>query len=356
MESIWLKIISNKSNPACWPAVAILWIVSLFYRFGLYLRNRIVSDKVKTKAPVISIGNLTVGGTGKTPLVIEIARHFLNKNCRVGVVGGGYHRAVRDDIVAIGSDISRMSIDKIGDELMLLAESLPEAFFAVTGSKSNSARLLDNQFTPDVIIIDDGFQHRRLHRDTDILLFDATLDLRKESLFPLGRLREPLSAAGRAGRVLLTKANFVQDNNSFTDWCLKNFTAQKPLAVEFINDSIISDNSVVPIDSISGTKCFFFAGIAGFNTPLNAIKNAGLELAGFRRFPDHHSYRTGDIASLQREIAETGPEYLITTYKDYVKLRDFDFGRQLYYLNLKLNFGEAGRAFFERLDSIISKR
>ncbi len=197
MERRWLNIIDNKRRPTNWLPVALLWMISLGYRLGLFFRERFCRRTVSASCPVISVGNLTVGGTGKTPVVIMLAEYLTERKKIVAIVSSGYGRKSTEDIIEVGRAIRQRPVVEVGDEVMMMAERLPRALFAVGGSKSEIAlKLRDRQ--PDVIIVDDGFQHRRLHRDVNILLLDAERDLRREAVFPLGRLRESIGAVKRA--------------------------------------------------------------------------------------------------------------------------------------------------------------
>ncbi|RKX20180.1 MAG: tetraacyldisaccharide 4'-kinase [Candidatus Zixiibacteriota bacterium] len=352
METVWLKIISNKANPLFWPALAVLAIISWFYRIGMSLKNSLRSKSVRTGAAVVSVGNLTVGGTGKTPTTIFLADYYLAKGKKVGVASSGYGRKNKGKICGAGRDISREDISIIGDELMEMAERLPEVYFAVSKSKTEAALRLDREYRPDIIIIDDGFQHRKLFRSVDILLIDAADDLRGESIFPLGRLREKIAAAARADLIFLTKANFINDERDFPDWLKKKFPDKPTAEFSFINDSLASGENEILLNSISGKSCYFFAGVGNFDGLCNHIKQLLPGLTGWRRFSDHCRYCKADRDRIKSDLEKYRPEYIITTYKDYTKLKDFDFGPPLYYLMLKLQLEEETKVVLDKLDSI----
>lgn len=352
MESTWIKIISNKANPLYWPILLVLAIISWFYHIVLLLQNIFRTKPVRTKAAVISVGNLTVGGTGKTPVTIFLADYYLGKGKKVGVVSSGYGRKNKGEICETGREISHKDISETGDELMEMAERLPEVYFSVSKSKTDAALQLEKKYQPDVIIVDDGFQHRKLFRSLDILLIDACNDLRSESVFPLGRLRENLSAGERADMILLTKANFIKNKTDFPKW-LKSRFPDKPVAdLFFINESLISGNNDIPLNSISAKNCYFFAGVGNFNGLYNFLKQTLPNLTNWRQFSDHCRYNKTDIDNIKNDLEKYRPEFIITTYKDYTKLRNFDFGQQIYYLKLKLQLEGEIKAIFDKLDSI----
>ena len=352
MESVWIKIISNKGNPLFWPVLLFLMIISWFYRIGSRLINSFRSKPVQTKAAVVSVGNLTVGGTGKTPVTIFLANYYLGKGKKVGVVSSGYGRQIKTDICGSGSDISQKNVAETGDELMEMAECLPEVFFSITKSKTEAALLLEEKYQPDIIIVDDGFQHRGLFRTLDILLIDAGLDLRKESIFPLGRLRENLSAGKRADLIFITKANLAKNNNDFSKWLKAEFS-EKPMAdLFFINDRLISGNNETELNSISDKSCYFFAGVGNFEGLCSHIRQSLPNLSGWRQFSDHCRYGPTEIAKIKNDLEKYRPEYIITTRKDFTKLRTYNFEKPVYYLKLKLQLDEDTKTVFEKLDQI----
>ncbi len=352
MESFWINIVSNKANPLYWPALLILMIVSCFYRMGSLLNNSFRGKPIKTKATVLSIGNLTVGGTGKTPVTIYLANYYIGKGKKVGIVSSGYGRQTKSDICNIGSNISKMSVAETGDELMEMAESLPKVCFSVSKSKTKATLHLEEKYQLDIIIVDDGFQHRKLFRSLDILLIDAGFDLRKESIFPLGRLRENISAANRADMIFLTKANFNKSSNDFIEWLRRQFP-NKPIAdIHFINNSLVSKKDEIELKSISSQSCYLVAGIGNFYGLRNYIKEILPNLKSWRQFSDHCRYADSDIDKIKNDLEKHQPEYIITTYKDYTKLKSYDFGQQIYYLKLKLQFEDKTNAVFKKLDHV----
>lgn len=352
METFWIKIIDNKVNPLFWPALIILMVVSWLYRIGLVLNETFRAKPIRTKAAVVSVGNLTVGGTGKTPVTIFLAIYYLGKGEKVGVVSSGYGRQIKTDICGTGSDISRKNIAETGDELMEMAESLPEVYFSVSKSKTEAAMILEKKYHADIIIVDDGFQHRKLFRSLDILLIDANLDLRDESVFPLGRLRENLSAGERADLIFLTKANFKKNNNDFPKWLKNKFPDKLTANLFFINNSLASGKNETELNSISAQSCYFFAGVGNFDGLCKYLRQNLPNLTGWRPFPDHCRYNQADIDKIKNDLEKYQPEFIITTYKDYTKLRDFDFGQQLYYLKLRLQMEDETNTVFEKLDDI----
>lgn len=325
-------------------------------RRGLWINNIRSLTTVKTKAPVISVGNLTVGGSGKTPVTIEMARHFIQQGRKTAIVSSGYGRRSREDYVGIGRDVQSIDAMKIGDEPKMMAELLPSALFSISRSKNRAASKVDIEHSPDVIIVDDGFQHRRLHRDFDLLVADSETDLRRESLFPLGRRREPLSAIKRANGLIIAKKSSGKIDDNYISWLGDNFKNRPSTIAAFHNDEIVSTRECIPIDKITSNKIYFFAGIGNYLAFEKHIRAIFPKIVYLRLFPDHFRYRQSDIESIREDLRQKSPEYIITTFKDYVKLRNFDFGLRLYYLNLRLEFGPAAERLFAELEKTVEKR
>jgi len=351
MQKIWHKIINTRSNPLYWPVLFVLWIISVAYRLGRSVVLMLNNPTVRTRAAVISVGNLTVGGTGKTPMVIALGKHLIESGKRVGVVSSGYGRRFEKDIMGAGSELVSGSVLDLGDEVLVLAFELPEAYFSVSKSKSEAARMLDEKHDLDVILVDDGYQHIRLHRDFNILLMEAGLDLRKESVFPLGTLREGLDAADRADAIIFTKSNFGSVADGFSRRVEEQYGDKVIAGVEYYNENAVSKAEKMAVDDLADNKIYFFAGIGGYASLLDHLQGRFSNIVGHRQFSDHCSYRPADAAAIMSDIGRFEPEYVVTTYKDYVKLRSFDFGQPLYYLDLKLNFTSG----YDRLCHAIEK-
>jgi tetraacyldisaccharide 4'-kinase len=281
------------------------------YRTGV-LRSRALPK------PVISVGNISVGGTGKTPMVILLARLLLDRGKRVAVLSRGYggDGAGEVRIVSDGTSIL-LSPEEAGDEPFLIARSVP-GLVVVTGADRYRAGLeACERFQPDVLLLDDGFQHLRLRRDLNIILLDCRKPFGNGRTLPAGLLREPLSAARRADLVVYTRCEGGETLPSFpgipalrSSHCLRGCVA-------------LGGGAVTPFTTLHGRRGVAFAGIADPDSFFVALKKEGLELTATVPFPDHCRYDRAGIDSLRQKLKETGGEYLITTEKDAVKLTPF---------------------------------
>jgi len=348
MERHWQNIIDNKRNPVHWLPVALLWLISLGYRLVLYFHERFLPTPVTASCPVISVGNLTVGGTGKTPVTIMLAQYLVKRKKTVAIVSGGYGRKGSDNVIAIGRKIRQCPVAEVGDEVVMMAESLPDVIFAVGRSKSEMALKLRER-NPDVIIIDDGFQHRRLHRDFNVLLFDAGCDICREALFPLGRLRETLRAIARADCVILNHGIGPGGEADLRMWFEENHPGLPLSEIGRINENIVTNNLILPLKDIKGKRIYALAGIGNGDAFIAGLTARLGDMAGFRLFGDHCAYTDADISHIRADIEELQPDCMLTTHKDYVKLRGFDFGVEMYYVDLSLKFRSGKEEFFDCL-------
>jgi tetraacyldisaccharide 4'-kinase len=268
--------------------------------------------------PVISVGNISVGGTGKTPMVILLARMLLDRGKRVAVLsrgyGGGGAGAVR--VVSDGTKIL-LTPEEAGDEPFLIARSVP-GLIVVTGADRYRAGLeACRRFQPDVLLLDDGFQHLRLMRDLNILLLDCRRPFGNGRTLPAGLLREPRSATRRAHLVVYTRCGGGESLPSFpgiptsrASHCLRGVVA-------------LGGGAVTTFSALRGRRGVAFAGIADPDSFFSLLTGEGLELTATVPFPDHCRYDRDTCDTLREVLKETGGEYLITTEKDAVKLTSF---------------------------------
>lgn len=303
--------------PAAW-----VYGLGLAGREIAYARGLLGRDRLP--CPVVSVGNLTVGGTGKTPVVELIARRLGAEGRRVAVVSRGYGR--RGSGVEVVSDGRRPfpPVERAGDEPLLLARRVPGLVVVVGADRLAAGRWAVEHGGADVVVLDDGFQQRRLVKDVDVVCLDARAPWGPGGLFPRGTLREPRRALRRAHLVVLTHAATCA--GAGTDRLVSQIHACAPGVPCVLGDYVIED-LLDPVTGASeaagglrGRAVIAFAGIAdpsGLGTTLRA---AGALVRGVVGFPDHHRYVPGDRALLARHAAEVAAELLVTTEKDAVRL------------------------------------
>jgi len=283
--------------------VLFLYLLSLLYGLGVFARNSLYDRGIlkvrRLPVPVISVGNLSVGGSGKTSLVMFLAER-LSKNIRVAILLRGYKRDSRG--VRVVSEWGKVltGVEEAGDEAYMMARMLRDVSVIVSEDRFEGGKVAVD-LGADLVILDDGFQHRRLHRDLDLLLIKAK-DL-KDRLLPAGRLREPLSSMSRAHAIVLT----------YQEVCPFELKTDKPTFRMRRTFSKVLDSELRPrpIDVLRDTEIIAFSGLGDNDQFLKTLRMLGLKVREFLSFPDHHHYR-----DLELREGET----YVTTPKDLVKL------------------------------------
>jgi tetraacyldisaccharide 4'-kinase len=275
--------------------------------------------------PVISIGNLTVGGTGKTPIVIEVTQWLLASGKRVAVLSRGYGRTSREPFLLV-SDGARIlaTPEDAGDEPYLIAQRCPQAVVAVGADRYRAGLRVLDKFRVDCIVLDDGFQHIRLHRDVDLLLLDATDAKGLTGVLPAGRLREPLTAAKRATALIVTRA----ERPSQVDEVMTRvrsaadpgpMTAQVVFrVVEIVSLSGLGSRSH---EWCQGKRALLVSGVghpASFRATADQL---GVTVLDDAAYPDHYTYSGRAIVALRGRAADLKAELVLTTEKDAWKIR-----------------------------------
>ncbi len=291
--------------------------------------------------PVISVGNLTTGGTGKTPLVIEIVRQLSAEGLRLAVLSRGY-KGISEAPVNLVSDSTRvlMEADSAGDEPVLMARKLPGTPVLTGKDRYIAGMEALRRFEIDAFILDDGFQHLPLRRDVNLLLADGVKPFGEGKCLPGGDLREGPSALGRADLILLT-GNASEESRRR----IKTLAPRASLhAVRFETTGVVnlSSGAIEPLSFLKGKEFFAFAGIARPERFYSSLKAAGADLKGRRSFPDHHSYRRRELETLLEEGKARQAQGLITTEKDAVRIAAFPEGLPLYALQLGVTIENPG--------------
>jgi len=303
-------------------ALALPYAAAIRLRNGLYDRGWLAQRRLPRR--VISIGNLTVGGTGKTPLVIWTVEQLMAKGLRVAVLSRGYRRQNPSRYVLV-SDGRRTHAGpgEAGDEPFLIALRCPGAVVAVGADRYRLGQWVLERCEVDCIVLDDGFQHRGLHRDIDLLLIDATDTQGLRAMLPAGRLREPLSSAARATALIVTRADQVSDIRAVLAPIMEAIREPvETILVRFIPDECVEVGSGVfkPWAELAHRKVFLVSGIADPSGFRSSVERLGLEVVGELVFPDHHRYVKDDLAEMRRREHQVHADCLLTTEKDAVKI------------------------------------
>jgi tetraacyldisaccharide 4'-kinase len=291
--------------------------VSLVYRLVVWSRNSLYNMRllpvVNSGIPVISVGNIAAGGTGKTPVVDFLVRQLANKGRRVGIVSRGYGGSFNGTSALVSDGQSRLlDAEQAGDEPALLARRNPAVPVAIAPKRIDGIRLLIERCQVDCVVLDDAFQHRSVARDLDIVLLDGRRPAGNGHLLPAGILREPFSSIRRADLGIMTRCD-----TDCPDKVALPITTLK-CRHELATEANSLDGGTLEFKDMENKRVFAFAGIAEPEAFFSGLRDAGVKLSGSFAFPDHVVYSTTRLATL---ISAAGKaDLLLTTEKDAVKL------------------------------------
>lgn len=288
-------------------------------RRGLYARGYL--EVRRLPAPVVSVGNLTVGGTGKTPVVASLARLFQGAGKRLAILSRGYGGQSRKVARLSDGETISQKPPAVGEEAYWLARELP-GVAVYTGASRHAAGLAAwREWRPDLFLLDDGFQHFQLHRDLDIVLLDAHEPFGNGHLLPRGPLREPRSALAAAQVLLVTRFQAELHAPLLTD-LEQEFPGKTVLtaAITPVRARSYPGGYEMPPEALRNRLLYGFAGMARPSVLVNTLQSLGADLKGFHAFPDHHPWSPGDVSRLVLEARRTGAAALITTTKDWARL------------------------------------
>ena len=318
------------SSPLGWALAPLIPLASLYglamkARSALYARGLLTQHTLPCR--VISIGNLTVGGTGKTPVVIALASALRDRGRRVGVVSRGYKRSSADAIVEVSDGQTvRGDPNETGDEPLLIAQRCPGVPVAVGADRPSVGRHLIGRHHIDTLIMDDGYQHMALRRETNILVLDAGAPFGNGHLLPRGRLREPLSAMARATAVLVTRASQAARLDDLKA-AVRAVAPTVPIWVtDFAPGAVVQvgGSSTMEPSALKGERVLAVSGIGNPASFRKLLEAAGAVVADYCVFPDHHAYSREDVQKVRQAAEHLGVDRIVTTEKDAVKLAQFD--------------------------------
>ena len=299
---------------------------SILYKKG-FLKTQILDCKT------ISVGNITVGGTGKTPLVAFIAELLADNGEKVCVLTRGYGRDNSNKRVLVSDGETVFANAKqSGDEPFELAEKLIGKSAIIADKKRFEAgKWAIENLGITKFLLDDGFQHIQLKRDLDIVCIDATNPFGNYNLLPAGILRESLNSLQRADAIVITRANLIKSSDSIQHLIaeIKNYS----------NASIfVTSNKIIHNSQLAISNCFAFCGLGNPNNFFDQLIQAGFEVQGTKTFSDHYKYTQQDVLEIEQLARDCNAKNLLTTAKDGVKLRDLEFSIPLEIVESKLIF------------------
>jgi tetraacyldisaccharide 4'-kinase len=320
---------------------------SPLYGLAMKIRAKMYNAGVlrqeKLPVPVISVGNLVLGGTGKTPTVQHIARLLLQQGLKPAIVSRGYRGKAKQpvNVVSNGESIL-LSATLAGDEPFMLAESLPGVPVLTGRRRIFPCRHAIEQFEVDVIILDDGFQHLSIKRDIDVVLFDGTALAGNSRIFPGGPLREPVEALNRCQAFLVTGKTETnrQRIEHFSELLLDRFP-DKPIYSSSISKTTLLKHDMSVCEGKTSDMYFGFCGIANPLRFKESLDGSGVHLASFLPLKDHTVYSQTLLLSICKKAIACGADNLVTTEKDFVKIKDLTFALPIFILKTQYQVDQA---------------
>lgn len=344
------------------------------YGAGVRIRDVAYSSswvrRHRLPCPVISVGNLVVGGTGKTACVAWLARKLLQRGARVAILSRGYggHRSSPYTLQQLDGRLlvnGRPSEDgrNVADEPCLLAQGLQGVPVLVGRRREQTGRQACEDFKASVLILDDGLQYRRLHRDCEIVLVNANMPLGGWPLLPRGPMREPLSALRRADLILVTKVDQALETVAALQERLKTDNPTALIASAVHEPHGVRDEmtgQAVGLDRLATTPVPMVSSIGDPEGFEQTLRQLGATIVSHRRFPDHYAYSTADVRDLLRQVAGSGNRVLVTTEKDAVRLAPFTAlisgaGVSLWVVQVRLRIINGESLIDDRLAAVLGR-
>jgi len=319
----------------------IMKIRALLYQWGIFQIN-------KLPCKIISIGNISIGGAGKTPMTLYIAKMLKQLGFRVVILSRGY-KGTYKQACAIVSDGKEIFMDarSAGDEPFLMAKKLSDIPVIVGKKRFECGQMAVQVFSPDIILLDDAFQHLRLFRDINIVLLDAHNPLGNSHVIPRGVLREPKSHLHRAHLFVLTRA---KDSNNVSQ--IQPYIVNKPVfKCNHVPDQLIQINNAGQVtffhpETLKNKAVYAFSGIANNDSFLEMLASLDYQIVGSEHFNDHHDYHENDLKMILENVINSGAAYILTTEKDYVKVcNQIQWTLPLFALGIQMRFGKDTNRF-----------
>ncbi len=317
------------------------------YRLGLARRTRL-------PALVVSIGNVTLGGTGKTTATMAVARWLAGRGRRVAILSRGYRGLGESGSVVVSrGDGPLVGVPEAGDEAYMMAESLRGVAVLVGKDRRRTGRLAVEELGAEVLVLDDGFQYQRLEKDVEIGLVDALAPFGYDFLVPRGMLREPLTHLARADAVWLTHSDLIREPDvqairSRIGELAPEARVWEARHVPTRLRPLLRDAEELPPEALSGKTVVALSSIGNPAAFERTLERTGAVVLGRMRFPDHHTYRAGDLRGLSSAEAASA-EWIVTTQKDAVRLQEESFDRPAWVLEIELAERPGSRPLAEEL-------
>jgi len=305
----------------------ILSPIGVIYRIVINIRNIFYDLKIlpsfHLKCKVISIGNITIGGTGKTPAVIALAKYFQDKHISPAILSRGYRKKTKGTVLVTDGKTICSDWQSVGDEAFFTAHSLKSVPIVVDPNRIRGGQYLIEKFKPDIIILDDAFQHRRIKRDLDLVLLNCLDGREKYRLIPFGSLREPLSQLRRAGLIVLSKSNlgsFPYHSVSIDKRSKANTYKASLNPTGFLLDK---NRKTVSIKEVRDKVGVLVSGVGNPSGFLKTTESLQIKISTHLSYRDHQIYTKKMVENIISTVKENGSDFILTTEKDIFKLTSF---------------------------------
>ncbi len=326
--------------------------ISLPYRLIITFRNWLYDKKifavVRLSCPVISVGNITAGGTGKTPCVIMLAQMLQSHGFQPAILSRGYG-GKNTKSVNIVSDGKNILLDSktAGDEPFLMAQSLRSIPIIVGPQRIKTGVTAINRFGANVLICDDAMQHRQIFRDINLVLLDSQDPLSNGHVLPRGKLREPVAGLKRASALMLTRTDETPKTDNINNKLTQIGNIPIFMSIHKLKDVIKGDyNDKWPISNLAGKKVCAFCGIANPDSFKKSLLAAQAQILSWDTFPDHHNYSQADLEIIKKKFYNYDADLIITTQKDGMRLQNFaDFLSLIYILRIEMEITPSQELF-----------
>ena len=370
-------ILSDNGASPLFSTRFLLLVLSSVYGGAVKLRRTFYEKAVlkskKLPCIVISVGNITVGGTGKTPMTIYVANLLKKNGYKVAVISRGYKGSYEKagGIVSDGRSLFT-GPEMAGDEPYMLATRLKNVPVVVGKNRFKGGRLAIRKFHSDIIVLDDAFQHLNLQRDIDLVLLDGGRPFGNGRLLPRGVLREPISSLSKANALVLTRSDATNGNRMFSSLkSLERYSMGTPVfkashvpfvckvgkdnnsTYESLSQGILKDRS----EYIKGHNVFIFSGLADNRNFRRTIERLKCNISGVMEFPDHHAYSEKDLENILEAAQKNASDGLITTEKDYVRIAcRIEWPLDLFVVRIEIAFGDDTERFHNFIIEKLEKR
>ncbi|MDD5730461.1 MAG: tetraacyldisaccharide 4'-kinase [Candidatus Omnitrophica bacterium] len=333
----------------------LLFLLSLVY--GLIIRMLILFQGLNRRSlrcKVISVGNITLGGTGKTCLVEFIAGYLKERGRSAAIISRGYKRR------PAGNPEDNKQYAAMGDEPFMLQSNLKDTPVIVDADRARAAAFAIGKYGADTVILDDGFQQWKIKKDLEIVTVDSVNPFGNRQMIPRGILREPLSSLKRADIFVLTNTNLNAGARQIAGYL--SGINKDALIVESIHEpagfyAFRAQDKLLSVKTLESKPVLLFSGIGNPDSFENAVKGLGIKINASLRFPDHHSYSDEELDNIVKEAKESGALALITTQKDTARisaLPEREYGLPVFVLKVRLKIIKNEQGFYNRLLGLYS--